>query len=281
MILRNVNCVDGTALLARIIFMSSSSLIAGEARMSATIVENKINGEIKSFLSEIGNGTSNYRSLHSLTEQIEHQYHGRFLIELLQNAHDALIDETVSRIEIALLDMGEYGTLCVANDGNPFSPSNFNSLSRLGQSDKKPDESIGNKGIGFRSTLEISLEPQIFSRSSKEAKYFDGFCFGFSSNIIEKFHTPMLNLLKGVEDIRSPFGNQPLLSAWTPEAKNNLRAKVSENAETNGMKSEDWLLQELNRLSPYQLPFPLEEAERKAHVTSFEQKGFSTVISLP
>ena len=47
-------------------------------------------GEIRSFLDELSNGTSRYRSLHNLTEQVEHQYHGRFLIELIQNAHDAL-----------------------------------------------------------------------------------------------------------------------------------------------------------------------------------------------
>jgi len=49
-------------------------------------------GEIRTFLDELANGTSNYKSLHNLTEQVEHQYHGRFLIELIQNAHDALFD---------------------------------------------------------------------------------------------------------------------------------------------------------------------------------------------
>lgn len=39
---------------------------------------------------EIAEGTFTYRSLHSLTEQVEHQYHGRFLVELIHNAHDAL-----------------------------------------------------------------------------------------------------------------------------------------------------------------------------------------------
>ncbi|MGQ0658558.1 MAG: hypothetical protein ACT4NU_10780 [Chromatiales bacterium] len=35
----------------------------------------------------------------------------------------------------------------------PFSRSNILSLSQLGNSDKDPQESIGNKGIGFRSVL--------------------------------------------------------------------------------------------------------------------------------
>ena len=41
-------------------------------------------GEIRTSPDEIANGTSNYKSLHNLTEQVEHQYHGRFLIELIQ-----------------------------------------------------------------------------------------------------------------------------------------------------------------------------------------------------
>jgi hypothetical protein len=282
MMLRNVNCADGMALPAGNTSTSSLSTVNREAGMLAAIVANKINGELKSFLDEIANGTSNYRSLHSLTEQIEHQYHGRFLIELLQNAHDALTDGTACRIEIALLDdAGDHGTLCVANDGRPFSPSNFDSLSRLGQSDKKPDTAIGNKGIGFRSTLEISLEPRIFSRRSTEAKCFDGFCFGFSHRIVDEIRKPLLILLEGADNPVSPFGSQPLLPDWTQERKENFRAKVSKNAEANGMKPKDWLIQELYRLSPYQLPFPLGETDRKEHVASFERQGFATVICFP
>jgi len=42
----------------------------------------KTTGMIRTFLDELANGTSTYRSLHNLTEQVEHQYHDRFLIEL-------------------------------------------------------------------------------------------------------------------------------------------------------------------------------------------------------
>ena len=69
-------------------------------------IVNKTTGEIRTFLSELANGTSHYKSLHNLTEQIEHQYHGRFLIELIQNAHDVLFEEKVEgdkgRVELLL-----------------------------------------------------------------------------------------------------------------------------------------------------------------------------------
>jgi hypothetical protein len=48
--------------------------------------------KVRIFLSEIEEGISNYRSMHSLTHRVEHQYHGHFLIELLQNAHDAFTE---------------------------------------------------------------------------------------------------------------------------------------------------------------------------------------------
>ena len=133
-------------------------------------VIDKTQGEIRSFLDEVSNGTSRYRSLHSLTEQVEHQYHGRFLVELIQNAHDALFEtgdegRKHQRIEIVISeDEHPYGALYIANDGQPFAQSNFEAISNLGQSDKDPQISIGNKGIGFRSVLEITDSPAIYSR---------------------------------------------------------------------------------------------------------------------
>ena len=53
-------------------------------------VVNETSAKIRTFLYELAERTPNYKSLHNLTEQVEHQYHGRFLIELMQNAHDAL-----------------------------------------------------------------------------------------------------------------------------------------------------------------------------------------------
>ena len=138
--------------------------------------------KIRTFLFEVAEGVSNYRSLHSLTQQVEHQYHGRFLIELAQNAHDAFAGSPApgqpNRIEIVLdSEDSEHGSLLVANDGEPFTRSNFERLSQLGQSDKDPQKSIGNKGIGFRSVLEVSERPEVHSRAAKSSARFDGYCF--------------------------------------------------------------------------------------------------------
>lgn len=100
-------------------------MVSGIKLMSRKEVIDKTLGEIRTFLDELSNGTSHYRSLHNLTEQVEHQYHGRFLIELIQNAHDALAEagtvDTPQRIEIVLVeDEDQYGALYIANDGQPL-----------------------------------------------------------------------------------------------------------------------------------------------------------------
>ena len=103
-------------------------------RCSPTAQDGRIvqstSSKIRSFLYELAEGTSNYRSLHSLTEQVEHQYYGRFIVELIQNAHDALLPldlnyDNPARIEIILKEDSEFGTLYVANDGRPFSELKF------------------------------------------------------------------------------------------------------------------------------------------------------------
>ena len=50
----------------------------------------------------------------------------------------------------------------------------------LAQSNKTPDESIGNKGVGFKSVLQVCEWPEIYSRSHTESAGFDGYCFTFA-----------------------------------------------------------------------------------------------------
>lgn len=59
------------------------------SKFRADVVK-ETSSKIRTFLYELAEETTYYKSLHNLTEQVEHQYHGRFLIELIQNAHDAI-----------------------------------------------------------------------------------------------------------------------------------------------------------------------------------------------
>lgn len=239
----------------------------------------KTTGQIRTFLSELSNNTTNYRSLRNLTEQIEHQYHGRFLMELIQNAHDVLYDENHEsdngRLEIVVAaEEKPFGALYVANDGAPFTSSNFMSLSNFGQSDKDPEKSIGNKGIGFRSVLEICIEPEIYSRWRKKSRSFDGYCFRFSPNAVKLFKLPIQKLIEGEVKVLSPLDKNVFLVNWGEDQLNAFRNKYSD-MENKGIE------REMALLSPYLLPMPIEPTDRQNRIADFENQGFSTVIRLP
>lgn len=94
------------------------------------------------------------------------EYHGRFLIELLQNAADAWradVRSAAARSRVAVV-LAEGPALVVANEGAPMSAEVvIESLGHIGASTKPEGEAIGHKGIGFKSVLEISLTPEIYS----------------------------------------------------------------------------------------------------------------------
>ncbi len=93
------------------------------------------------------------------------EYHGRFLIELLQNAADAWrkANPDGSLCDLVVV-LDETPALVVANRGGAFPASIvLESLGQIGLSSKEAGEAIGHKGIGFKSTLEISNAPEIYS----------------------------------------------------------------------------------------------------------------------
>ena len=121
-----------------------------------------------------------YAQNKSLSEHVAADYHGRCLIELIQNGNDAHPRErSDGEIEVLLTDEGRFGTVYVANRGLPFSEKQADALLRIGKSSKPPGEAIGNKGLGFRSVSHVCDAPEIYSQSGPacEKSLFDGFCF--------------------------------------------------------------------------------------------------------
>ncbi len=87
-------------------------------------------------------------------------YHGREILELLQNGADqAILAMARGRIRIEL----EAGYLLFANTGKTFSKAGVSSLQNPHVSAKRNARLVGNKGLGFRSVLNWSDEPVIFS----------------------------------------------------------------------------------------------------------------------
>jgi Transposase len=106
-------------------------------------------------------GGDSHREVAVMSEYVEADYHGRFLVELLQNANDQAIkagnrDSTVTLV-------GTSSFFAAANEGEPFDDPGLKSVTSLGLSPKDPKQLIGNKGIGFKSVYQISRNPEIYS----------------------------------------------------------------------------------------------------------------------
>lgn len=125
------------------------------------------------------------QQLRGLSFGTARDYKGRFLLELLQNAHDAHPGRRNDGQVHVLLDEaeGEHGTLYVANAGNPFTWDGVEAVCKLARSEKVVGEGIGNKGVGFRSVLQISNAPEIYSTrpATATSAVLEGYCFRFAT----------------------------------------------------------------------------------------------------
>jgi hypothetical protein len=154
------------------------------------IIERKTANEIEVYC--LGRGKSSiHESARNLSQNVSDDYGNRFLVELIQNAHDAHpAGSPDGQIAVVFApDECDFGCLYVANRGNGFSEQNFRALTNIALSNKPVNESIGNKGLGFRSVLQICQWPEIYSVSEHGPKgEFDGYCFRFADTAdLERF----------------------------------------------------------------------------------------------
>lgn len=102
----------------------------------------------------------------SQESQVAHDYRGRLVYELLQNADDALLGAPTSADRVLFRLTAQE--LWVANTGRALTESDVRGLCGLGASSKVHAEgpkraSIGHKGLGFKSVLEITDAPEAYS----------------------------------------------------------------------------------------------------------------------
>ncbi|CRM63810.1 sacsin N-terminal ATP-binding-like domain-containing protein [Pseudomonas sp. 52 E 6] len=164
-------------------------------------IESKTRAEIEAYLASRGK-TRVHESARNLSLNVSDDYGNRFLVELIQNAHDAH-PHGHNDGEVAVVfspDELPHGCLYVANRGNGFRAGNFESITQIALSSKSVNESIGNKGLGFRSVLQICHWPQVYSVSdSAGGNNFDGYCFRFAEQ-------------SDIETILKETGEDPVLA---------------------------------------------------------------------
>lgn len=114
----------------------------------------------KEFLEEASNAPKLFRDLGKVEQYIAESYKTRSFIELIQNADDANSSA-----------FGIYNTndmLVVANNGRPFTEYDIEALCRSGSSNKyRGGNTIGYRGIGFKSVVNLARRIDIFSGDFK------------------------------------------------------------------------------------------------------------------
>ncbi|PPG12883.1 hypothetical protein C5D36_14465 [Rathayibacter sp. AY1C6] len=139
-------------------------------------------------------------------------YGTRQVSELLQNAADAL-GSTPGRVELRVANRALY----CANEGAPFTRDGVRAVSMAFLSEKRGDE-IGRFGLGFKSLLGITNNPQIHSR---EASFqFNG------DDVVELF-----------EGMQSQSGRLPVMRVPTPIDSGAAQAEDPHLAELLGWAS--------------------------------------------
>ncbi|EWH10115.1 hypothetical protein DS2_09222 [Catenovulum agarivorans DS-2] len=134
----------------------------------------------------------------NIEQSITNDYRGRAIFEFFQNA----IDRAESNIWIVLDE--NKRSLMIANDGQGFSifpksfdkKSDFHALLTTHSSSKKVGESIGNKGVGFKSCWE-------YTQSVDIASIKDGIKWGFN---IRRDLTS--------NELSQQFHNEPNITSW-------------------------------------------------------------------
>jgi len=100
--------------------------------------------------------------------QIAQDYQGRIVYELLQNADDAMLSEGGTNDAISFRLTEDF--LEVANSGHPLTADDVMGLCGIGMTSKvevkaRRRASIGHKGMGFKSVLEITDRPEVISET--------------------------------------------------------------------------------------------------------------------
>lgn len=235
------------------------------------IIEEQTRRQVRTFLDELRNGTRNYRTVASLRGEVVLEYRGRAIMELLQNAHDVLADvdrDDPRRISFVLRCSSEP-ELLVANSGRPFRHEDFSGICQLAQSPKDPNESVGNKGLGFQSVLELSTCPEVWSMAPAGSD--TAFAFGFDRGVCDPIARVAGALAKDESSIDPAFGPEPVVD-WSEK-------QVSEYQKSVAGGGFDLQEEVTSYLSPYVFPRPL--GDPPDHVAELLADGHVTVIRLP
>lgn len=137
-------------------------------------VENKYSNETE--------GIKEILSDYDIETSVATDYNGRQIFEMLQNADDASRTAINKKVLFTL----KNNELRISNNGIPFTSKSFDSITYIGNSPKRGENSsTGEKGLGFRSYLNWSNDLTIESGGEK-VSFSKTYAKSFVKNILDR-----------------------------------------------------------------------------------------------
>ena len=137
------------------------------------------------FIKEASNSPNLLYDMAQMEKYMAESYSNRAFIEMMQNADDAHASKFIA--------FYKNGNLYIGNDGFPFSKEDVELICRSGASKKNRENSIGYRGVGFKSTTCFSNSIYIFS---------DDCIFAFSKELTAR---KLRVRVDSVPTVRVPF----------------------------------------------------------------------------
>ncbi len=218
-------------------------------------------------LQNLACGQAQHREIAQTAEHIRADYKGRFLVELIQNGADQAHAAGLNDGRLLIVQRG--GLLAVANPGAPFTDAGIRSITSLGLSTKRPDEAIGNKGVGFKAAFEVTGAPEIYGASTLGSDLADGAAVRF-------------RLCNAPFAIEGALERALDLAAEVRRDEPTLAARLEVRSRTEAVDVAD----HLRRSPPFKFPLPLAEDAWAARLDQLRLRpadlaGLETLVVLP
>lgn len=185
--------------------------------------------------------------------QVSSDYQGRILYELLQNAFDRATDKIIVKVIGKSLFVANDGKRFTYNashdykdggvDGETFVRCDFQSLCSISTSNKTANESIGNKGVGFKSVYALGRYANIHTKGIVNPKthkqegnisfrLFD--VFDDIDNIPEEFEDSLKGkLIETIKSIQREFPQRGVPGYYFPLQLNTQGIDIFKNFDDN------------------------------------------------
>lgn len=224
-------------------------------------LEDLLLSRIREILGIIAEGGVSHKEVSSVARHVQADYHGRFLVELLQNANDQVVKARQMDGTVEIQRTSD--ALAVGNVGLPFDDAGIRALTALGLSEKDPNLLIGNKGIGFKAVFEVAESPEIYSAPPGGGTIIDDEATAFTIS-------------------QSPFAGDDGAARLRALVEMAVEEKPTESKKV-GPNAVEVLIAAVHEAAPFKFPIGISSESTRQRLAEFEfdPADISTLMVLP